>query len=103
MGRDWRFLADQRPIVRSKPVIPLKIAEFYSDGLADVRQRAISTRSWLSRTAALAAFAQTIKPIDAWADGAVAAHRSRLLALREPAIAECSRAPANKSASTTMT
>ena len=35
--------ADQRPIVRSRPVIPLETAEFDSDGLADVRQRVIST------------------------------------------------------------
>jgi hypothetical protein len=47
-------------------------------------------------------FPQTIKPIDAWANGSVAAHRSRLLALRELTIAECFRGPANKSASTTM-
>jgi len=38
------LLADQRPIVRSEPVIPLEIAEFDGDGLADVRQRVISTR-----------------------------------------------------------
>jgi hypothetical protein len=31
-------LADQRPIVRSEPVIPLEIAEFDCDGLADVCQ-----------------------------------------------------------------
>jgi hypothetical protein len=31
-------LADQRPIGRSRPVVPLEIAEFNSDGLADVRQ-----------------------------------------------------------------
>jgi hypothetical protein len=31
-------LADQRPIVRFEPIIPLEIAEFDSDGLADARQ-----------------------------------------------------------------
>src|SRR5450755_4627198 len=35
---DGRVLADQRPIVRSEPVIPLETAEFDSDGLADARQ-----------------------------------------------------------------
>ncbi len=29
---------DQRPIVRSEAVIPFEIAEFDSDGLANVRQ-----------------------------------------------------------------
>jgi hypothetical protein len=36
-------LADQRPIVRSEPVIPVEIAEFNSDGLADARQWAKTT------------------------------------------------------------
>jgi len=40
---DRLVLADQRPIVRSEPVIPLEIAEFDSAGLADVRQRVITT------------------------------------------------------------
>jgi hypothetical protein len=34
-----RVVPDQRPIVRSEPVIPLEIAEFDIDSLADVRQR----------------------------------------------------------------
>jgi hypothetical protein len=37
-------MADQRLIVRSEPVIPLEIAEFDSDGLADVRQGVKPTR-----------------------------------------------------------
>jgi hypothetical protein len=36
--RHCLVLADQRPIVRSEPVIALETAEFDSDGLADVRQ-----------------------------------------------------------------
>jgi len=38
-------VADQRPLVRSEPVIPLETAEFDSDGLADVRQWAKPTLS----------------------------------------------------------
>jgi hypothetical protein len=38
-------LADQRPIVRSEPIIPLEIAEFDSDDLADIRQWAKPTLS----------------------------------------------------------
>jgi hypothetical protein len=38
-------VADQRPIVRSEPVIPLDTAEFDNDGLADGRQRVISVES----------------------------------------------------------
>jgi hypothetical protein len=37
-------MADQRPIVRPEVVIPLEIAEFDSDGLADGRQRVKPTR-----------------------------------------------------------
>jgi len=50
---DLPLLADQRPIAPSEPVIPLKIAEFDIDGLADVRQRVISTPCCPSRPAAL--------------------------------------------------
>jgi hypothetical protein len=45
-------LADQRPIVRSAPVIPLETAEFDSDGFADGRQRVKPTRSRRLRMAA---------------------------------------------------
>jgi hypothetical protein len=43
MNAQGPLLADQRPIVRSEPVIPLETAEFDSNGLANVRQRVIST------------------------------------------------------------
>ena len=45
-------LADQRPIVRSEPVILLETAEFDSDGLDDARQRSKTTRSCLIRLTA---------------------------------------------------
>jgi hypothetical protein len=35
---DCLKVAEQRPIVRSEPVIPRETAEFDSDGLADARQ-----------------------------------------------------------------
>jgi hypothetical protein len=45
LHRQCPVLADQRTIVRSELVIPLEIAEFDSDGLADARQWAKPTRS----------------------------------------------------------
>jgi hypothetical protein len=49
-------LADQRPIVRSEPVMPRETAEFDSDGLAGGRQWTKPTPFCRSPTAAIGGF-----------------------------------------------